>query len=950
MQLSGLRRAITVVVTTSAILGALVLPAPSQAAPSIVRMAAGTTQTCALLSTGGVQCWGGDDVGQLGDGQLSEPSSCIQSDPYNIYGSIPCRFTPADVVGISGVTQLSTLGTTTCAVLGGGVKCWGDNSSGALGDGTYNDSSTPVDVVGLSSGVSSVAATMHHSCAVLVSGGVKCWGDNSDGALGDGTTTSSPTPIDVVGLAGPAAAVSVSHFVSCAVLMSGSVQCWGRNVYMGLGNGGPYTSPGDPCDPPLNCSLTPVDVLGLVGPVTAISGSRYGACVVVADGRVECWGANYYGSLGNGTSSVRDGHIADGATAVEAVGISNAVQVATDLFHTCALLATGDVKCWGLNYFGELGDGTTVDSLVPVDVAGLPPNVVSITVGLYHTCAVLSTGAAKCWGHNDARQLGDGTTIDSPFPVDVAGFGGAAPDTVAPVVTGLPQSAANGNGWYAGPVTIHWSSNDPAPSSGTPSQPADTVAATEGASVAYTSASSCDPAGNCASGTLSLSIDLTAPTITPVVTPAPAGSGWNQAGAVVSFLCGDGLSGIASCTPALTLNADTAAAGTTVSGTATDLAGNSTQAGVVVKVDGTAPTASSPTLTYEPMPISTAIGIATNVSDALSGVAGAEFFVGADPGAGNGTPMTVSAGSATGSFTAPAAAGSVTVGVRSRDAAGNWSAPATRTVTVYNPLASSGTVTSPTGGTISSGSAPTLADPVTIAVTTAGAGAVTIAEAPAAAATGYTVGTEQVTVTAPAGTVANPLRLTFQLAASALPAGATPATLTVLRDGVAAPDCTSTTTATPDPCVLSRTAIAGGGVSVVILTSHASLWQFGQHQPFGFAGFYLPLLNPPLPNLVKAGSTVAVRFGLGGNQGLAVLASGYPKSQQITCGSSANVNGTDAAASSTSNLLSYDTKTKLYTFSWKTATTYSKAPAGPCRVLVLRLADGTYHRLLFRFG
>jgi alpha-tubulin suppressor-like RCC1 family protein len=178
----------------------------------------------------------------------------------------------------------------TCALTSGGaVKCWGYNATGQLGDGTRGTNRlTPVDVAGLASGVVAIAAGDFHSCKLTSGGAVKCWGRNDDGRLGDGTVrTMRLTPVDVVGLASGVVAIAAGALHTCALTSGGAVKCWGRNDDGRLGDGTVRTM-----------RLAPVDVVGLASGVAAISAGYSHTCALTSGGAAKCWGAYESGQLG----------------------------------------------------------------------------------------------------------------------------------------------------------------------------------------------------------------------------------------------------------------------------------------------------------------------------------------------------------------------------------------------------------------------------------------------------------------------------------------------------------------------------------------------------------------------------------------------------------------------------------------------------------------------------
>jgi alpha-tubulin suppressor-like RCC1 family protein len=327
----------------------------------------------------------------------------------NLYGEVgdgttTDRLTPVNVVGLaSGVSAVSAGYEHTCVLKAGGVKCWGHNSDGQVGDGTTTDRLTPVPVAELASGVSAISAGAVHTCA-LKDGGVKCWGDNASGGLGDGTTTDRLTPVDVYGLSSGVSAISAGADHTC-VLKDGGVKCWGLNGYGQLGDGTTTNH------------STPVDVFGLTSGVSALStGDGYTCALLTQTDGVKCWGFNGYGQLGHGTT-IEEYH-----TPVNVVGLASGVSaISTGDRHACALVA-GGVKCWGYNIAGQLGDGTTIIRLVPVNVVGLASGVSAISTGYWHTCALTQAGGVKCWGFNDGGELGNGTANSSLTPMSVIGI------------------------------------------------------------------------------------------------------------------------------------------------------------------------------------------------------------------------------------------------------------------------------------------------------------------------------------------------------------------------------------------------------------------------------------------------------------------------------------------------------------------------------------------------
>lgn len=381
---------------------------------SAVGIAAGGFHTCAVLSGGSVRCWGSNAGGQLGDGTTTD------------------RTTPTPVIGITNAVAVAAGWGFTCALLSdGGIKCWGRNYYGYLGDGTTTDRLTPVRVSGIADGVG-LAAGGGHSCARLSGGTVKCWGENDKGTLGDGTTTARLAPVSVADITN-AINIGAGEHHTCAALADGTTRCWGYNGYRQIA--GPALEPEIVSTPFPVPGIT--DAIGLTGGVTH-------TCALLVAGDIKCWGFNPYGQFGDGTSE--NDFVDRPPPAVS--GITNAISIAAGAHHTCAILSDGAAKCWGYNYFGPVGDGTTTNRLTPVSVSGIT-NALSVTAGkLDHTCATLSDGGAKCWGRNFEGELGD-CSIGSyrTTPVRVVGLPTTPP--------GAPRNLA-ASGLDVGGGSLSW--------------------------------------------------------------------------------------------------------------------------------------------------------------------------------------------------------------------------------------------------------------------------------------------------------------------------------------------------------------------------------------------------------------------------------------------------------------------------------------------------------------
>jgi alpha-tubulin suppressor-like RCC1 family protein len=352
--------------------------------------------SCAVSGGGGLWCWG-KNFDQAGTGQ-----------PYQSATRLPG---PARTVTISGG------GAHLCAlVTGGTVECWGLDDVGQTGRDSLAFASSPAAVPGLQ-GVTSLASGYLHNCALKSDTTIDCWGSNEFGQLGNSAietgppTTTHPSysaaPVPVTGLTG-ALGLAVARGHGCAIVAEGKVQCWGDNTLHQLGNAGLTAA----------LSLAPVEVTGLTG-VAALALGNFHSCALRSDGGVTCWGTNLYGQLGSGAPEAGPLGPVSVLGLGTGPGLEAATAVAAGTDHACALLASGGVRCWGLNARGQLGDGQVEAGVAtPVDVANLT-GVTAISAGFEHTCALLEGVGVRCWGGNAWGQLGNGGQVMTPVPVEV---------------------------------------------------------------------------------------------------------------------------------------------------------------------------------------------------------------------------------------------------------------------------------------------------------------------------------------------------------------------------------------------------------------------------------------------------------------------------------------------------------------------------------------------------
>jgi alpha-tubulin suppressor-like RCC1 family protein len=372
-------------------------------------ISAGSNHTCGVTLDGIAYCWGDNSSGQLGNGAKTNSPT-----PIPVSGALSFAMVSAGGHHTCGVTGLPT----NPPPVAGAVYCWGDNSFGQLGNGTTINSPTPVAVSG-GGMFTTVSAGSQHTCDTLVNTGLQyCWGDNTFGQLGNGTTTSTTTPVAIVN-SPPLRRVSAGTSHTCGVYAPGGnpnipeVLCWGDNSAGQFGNGTTISS---------NIPI------GLFSAFFISAGTLYSCATNIGSGW--CSGNNTYGQLGNGTTKSSSNLVAvqlpQGSS-----GADFSLDISAGARHACGAVSTIEGQpayCWGDNSAGQLGNGTTTNSATPVVVVG-GLNFLTVSAGGSHTCGIAlqfpinppTSGAVYCWGDNSSGQLGNSWTMSSSVPVNVAG-------------------------------------------------------------------------------------------------------------------------------------------------------------------------------------------------------------------------------------------------------------------------------------------------------------------------------------------------------------------------------------------------------------------------------------------------------------------------------------------------------------------------------------------------
>jgi len=394
---------------------------------SATQLILGDYFSCAVLGGGseGVACWGNNYSGAFGGANLGTSRYLTPTLSISASQSGTTYWAGNSSPSVCGAYSDSGSGLKT-------LKCHGDNTSGILGDGTFTKQTSPVTAsTALSSGGEpiSVSISANFACAVLQGAEkneIKCWGNNAQGQLGEGTKLMSSdfqsTAPEVAGLSS-VTEITGGNNSSCSISASGSVHCWGSNGYGQLGISQSFSS----------LQMPEAEAPIISSGATKVAIANYSACALSSSGGIECWGYGAYGQLTIGTANLY--------ASTDSLIRSDATDIAAGTYHYCAVV-NGAAKCWGYNNNGQLGDGTVTNRTVPV--VPIAAQVSVISAGAYHSCAVVDH-QVKCWGWVSRGQVGNGVsaTNSSVPPTSVlTASDGATLNAVTKLALGNQHSCA----------------------------------------------------------------------------------------------------------------------------------------------------------------------------------------------------------------------------------------------------------------------------------------------------------------------------------------------------------------------------------------------------------------------------------------------------------------------------------------------------------------------------
>ena len=383
------------------------------------RIAAGANHTCAIAQDDTVWCWGDNAVGQLGNTDFTLNSAdSFSVNPIQVDASWGVKVPHHIAAGVKHTCLLTQDGT---------VWCWGDNGFGELGSNS-SDPNAP-SVVSLGNTATAISAGGNNTCALLVDRSVQCWGKNNRGQLGNSSTPDTnphylPSTVSLTDASAQSFAVThleVGENHVCAGESNGALRCWGQFNYGRLGTN---TS---------SNAVSPAGTAALGGTASQVSaGGSHTCAVVTVSGaqRLTCFGNNASGQIAQASSTTEN------STPTLVSLANNAVSVSTGTSHTCVLEANNTVECFGANDVGQLGRNTGAASQFAAGaVSGLTGDVVDIISGSNHTCVVMATGEVKCWGSNSQGQLGRAKTTTSSYTPQTVGTLNVVPTTTTTTTT-----------------------------------------------------------------------------------------------------------------------------------------------------------------------------------------------------------------------------------------------------------------------------------------------------------------------------------------------------------------------------------------------------------------------------------------------------------------------------------------------------------------------------------